>query len=50
MPEIFKNINELTNLFWFKNWLVGFTMAEGSFGIKKNNDAFYSIRQTGNEN
>jgi len=25
-------------------------MAEGSFGLKVNNDAFYTVRQTGQEN
>lgn len=30
---------------YFKYWLVGFTMAEGSFFIKKNNDACYQLKQ-----
>lgn len=34
----------------FLNWLVGFSEAEASFGIKKDNSAFYNIRQTGIEN
>jgi hypothetical protein len=38
------------NLPQFSNWLVGFSEAEASFGIKKNNSAFYNIRQTGIEN
>lgn len=38
------------NLSWFDNWLIGFTMSEGSFGFKNDNSAFYSIRQTGLEN
>lgn len=38
------------NLFWFDNWISGFTTSEGSFGIKSNNSAFYTIRQTGLEN
>nr|QID02854.1 hypothetical protein [Orbilia oligospora] len=38
------------NLKFFANWLVGFTMAEGSFGIKANGSAFYQIKQKGLEN
>jgi len=37
------------NLDFFQDWIIGFTIAEGSFGIKKNNSAFYQIRQTGIE-
>lgn len=33
------------NLPFFKNWLVGFTVAEGSFFIKGNNDACYQLKQ-----
>ena len=29
---------------------MGFTIAEGSFGIKVNGSAFYQIRQTGEDN
>ena len=32
-------------LSFFKNWLVGFTNAEGSFHMKKNKDACYSLKQ-----
>jgi hypothetical protein len=38
---------DLVKLPQFKDWLIGFTMAEGSFGTKIDNSAFYSIRQTG---
>jgi len=44
------NYIDISKLPQFNNWLVGFTMAEGSFGIKKSGEAFYSIRQTGIEN
>jgi hypothetical protein len=37
------------NLDFFRNWLVGFTIAEGSFNIKKDGSANYQIRQTGIE-
>ena len=40
----------LLNLDYFANWIVGFTMAEGSFGIKGNGSAFYQIKQKGIEN
>lgn len=40
----------LVNLDFFADWLVGFTMAEGSFGIKANGSAFYQIKQTGEDN
>lgn len=33
------------NLPFFKNWLVGFTLAEGSFLIKTNNDACFQLKQ-----
>ena len=32
-------------LSFFKNWLVGFTNAEGSFHMKKNKDGCYSLKQ-----
>jgi hypothetical protein len=46
-PEVPLTYLELLKLDFFRDWLVGFTSAEGSFGMKANNDAFYSIRQTG---
>nr|YP_009690301.1 LAGLIDADG homing endonuclease [Fomitiporia mediterranea]QEG57081.1 LAGLIDADG homing endonuclease [Fomitiporia mediterranea] len=33
------------NLHFFKNWLVGFTSAEGSFFIKTNNDGYFQLKQ-----
>jgi hypothetical protein len=60
------NLEEINNLFlktnkqigfidilklpYFYNWLVGFTMAEGSFHIKSIGRAHYSIVQSGHEN
>jgi len=32
-------------LSFFKNWIVGFTMAEGSFFIKSNNDGCFQLKQ-----
>lgn len=42
--------HDLVNLDFFADWLVGFTMAEGSFGLKANGSAFYQIKQTGDDN
>jgi hypothetical protein len=40
------NALEYLNLPFFKNWIVGFTMSEGSFFVKGNNDACYQLKQT----
>lgn len=40
-----KSSSNIINLNFFKNWLVGFTNAEGSFCIKKNNDACFQLKQ-----
>jgi hypothetical protein len=52
IPEDPKIVNVLPsnpegylNLFFFRNWLVGFTMAEGSFFIKSNNDGYFQLKQ-----
>ena len=48
IPTIFelpKTALEYLSLSFFKNWLVGFTNAEGSFCIKKNNDASFQLKQ-----
>ena len=48
VPTIFelpKTASEYLSLAFFKNWLVGFTNAEGSFCIKKNNDASFQLKQ-----
>ena len=48
IPTIFelpKTALEYLSLAFFKNWLVGFTNAEGSFCIKKNNDACFQLKQ-----
>ena len=48
IPTIFelpKTASEYLKLAFFKNWLVGFTNAEGSFCIKKNNDACFQLKQ-----
>jgi len=42
--------SDIINLPYFKNWLVGFTIAEGSFHIKSNGRAHYSIVQSKHEN
>jgi hypothetical protein len=48
IPTIFelpKTALEYLSLAFFKNWLVGFTNAEGSFFIKKNNDGCFQLKQ-----
>lgn len=40
----------LLNLNFFAYWIVGFTVAEGSFGFKSRGDAFFQIKQKGIEN
>jgi hypothetical protein len=37
--------SEYVNLPFFKNWIVGFTNAEGSFFIKSNNDGCFQLKQ-----
>lgn len=44
------DFTDILKLPYFKNWLVGFTVAEGSFHIKKIGSAHYSIVQSGHEN
>lgn len=36
---------DYVNLIWFSNWVVGFTIAEGSFFVKKNGDICFSVTQ-----
>ena len=48
IPTIFelpKTAIEYISLDFFKNWLVGFTNAEGSFCMKKNNDGCFQLKQ-----
>ena len=39
------NVEGYVNLSFFKNWIVGFTVAEGSFLVKSNNDGCFQLRQ-----
>lgn len=53
IPNVFKYPNspvEYTKLEFFSNWVVGFTMAEGSFFIKSNNDGCFQLKQRLHEN
>jgi LAGLIDADG endonuclease len=48
IPTVFilpKTALDYVNLPFFKNWLVGFTAAEGSFLIKSNNDGCFQLKQ-----
>lgn len=50
-PEfIVKSAHDLVKLDFFSDWLVGFTIAEGSFFFKKDGSAYYQLRQTGVDN
>lgn len=44
------DFSDIIHLHYFNNWLIGFTIAEGSFHIKSNGRAHYSIVQSGHEN
>jgi hypothetical protein len=39
------NSLDYTKLFFFKNWIIGFTCSEGSFFIKNNNDGCFQLKQ-----
>ena len=43
--ELPKTALDYTNLAFFKNWIVGFVMSEGSFFVKKNNDGCFQLKQ-----
>jgi len=48
IPTIFElpiTASDYVDLAFFKNWIVGFTMAEGSFFIKINNDGCFQLKQ-----
>ena len=48
IPTLFKlpeTASGYVNLPFFKNWIVGFTVSEGSFFIKNNNDACFQLKQ-----
>lgn len=45
-----KSEHELIKLDYFCDWLVGFTMAEGSFGFKTRGSAFFQLKQSGDDN
>lgn len=43
--EIPENPLDYASLLFFRNWIVGFTCSEGSFFIKRNNDACFQLKQ-----
>lgn len=43
--ELPKTALDYLNLHFFKNWIVGFTQAEGSFFVKANNDGCFQLKQ-----
>ncbi len=40
-----KNATDYLNLHFFRNWIVGFTMAEGSFFVKHNKEGCFQLKQ-----
>ena len=42
---IFPSASDYLNLKFFRNWIVGFTIAEGSFFIKSNKDGCFQLKQ-----
>lgn len=50
-PIILDNpANILRNVWYFKDWLVGFVVAEGSFFVQANREISFSVSQKGNKN
>lgn len=58
LPEVIPNysnitldnpINILRNVWYFKDWLVGFVIAEGSFFVQANKEISFSVSQKGNK-
>ena len=47
---IAKPAEDLIKLDYFAGWVVGFIIAEGSFGVKSNGSAFFNVKQKGIEN
>lgn len=48
VPSIFElplTAKDYLNLAFFKNWVVGFTMSEGSFFLKNNGDGCFQLKQ-----
>lgn len=48
IPKIFTlpaSANDYVKLNFFNNWIVGFTMAEGSFFVKSNKDGCFQLKQ-----
>lgn len=43
--ELPKTPLDYTKLLFFRNWIVGFAMSEGSFFVKKNNDGCFQLKQ-----
>ena len=43
--ELSNSVEDYMNLYYIKNWLVGFTVAEGSFVIKNNGEHSFQLKQ-----
>lgn len=47
-PLVLNNPYDIINLRYFKDWLVGFVSAEGSFFIQTNKEICFNVSQKGN--
>lgn len=47
---VVKSEQDLIKLDYFASWVVGFIIAESSFGIKSKGSAFFSVKQKGLDN
>ena len=47
-PLVLNNPENIRNIWYFKDWFVGFVVAEGSFFIQANKEICFSIGQKGN--
>lgn len=43
LPPLPGSAQEIRNLSWFNDWLIGFCMSEGSFGFKNDGSAFFFL-------
>ncbi len=49
LNQVLTSFKDYTNLDFFNDWIVGFTISEGSFGFKVGGSAFFLIKQKGLE-
>jgi hypothetical protein len=47
-PLVLNNPYDIINIWYFKDWFIGFVVAEGSFFIQSNKEICFSVGQKGN--